>query len=300
MTLFFVLTIHYFDMAEFWDKVKMFFLKHPLSLFMITFCYFCSFLLRAIAWRNYLNNQVRLRYCLQGVLLSLFINHITPIKLGDIVRIWILTTKERQVNWDEATHSVLIMRLLDILTLGLFSLLGLVFFSKAIILKLPIWIILSFIIFVLITIIFTRKILPSMVEKHWKLLKQGLFTSKILMILPLIVMSWVLEGSVVWGVLSSFDKDISFWKSIWINSITVGGQIFQITPGGITTYESIMSVTLVTIDVPMTDAYHVAFVSHAYKFLFSYGVGFMILLLAPKTKWKEIKEFLASKGGEQA
>lgn len=296
--LFLVLTFQYFDWSQFWEQGTNFFVNHPYLLGFITLCYFGSFLLRAIAWKKYLQNQVSLKYCLQGVLFSLFINHITPIKVGDLARIWVLTTKDKRVSWDEATHSVVIMRLLDVLTLIFFSLVGLLLFSKEIVLKLPIWVILFFVLITILALVFIKKLFPFLYEKHWLLLKKGLFSLNILLILPFIFTSWILEGIVIWGVLTSYDLDFSFWKSVWVNSITVGGQVFQMTPGGITTYESIMSVTLGTIGVPMADAYHAAFISHAYKFLFSYVMGLVIFIFTPKTNWREVKELLASKGGE--
>ncbi|HYK73145.1 MAG TPA: lysylphosphatidylglycerol synthase transmembrane domain-containing protein [Pseudoneobacillus sp.] len=295
---FFILTLYYFDWTEFRVQTFNFFVNHPYLLGMITLTYFTSFLLRALAWKKYLQNQVRLKYCLQGVLLSLFINHITPIKVGDLARIWVLTKNEDKMSWDEATHSVVMMRLLDMLTLILFSLVGLILFSKEIVIKLSFWMILLFILIVVLFLIVIQKFLPAFYEKHWFLLKKGLFSSNSLTILPLILLSWILEGIVIWGVLKSFNLAFPFWKSIWVNSITVGGQVFQITPGGITTYESIMSVTLGTLGVQMKDAYHAAFISHAYKFLFSYVIGLFTLLLMPKLKMKELKDILASKRGE--
>jgi glycosyltransferase AglD len=297
---FLILSFNYLDLVQLWLKSKEFFINHPKLLAMISICYFTSFLLRAIAWKKYLSDKVELRHCLQGVLLSLFINHIIPIKLGDVIRIGMLLKKEKHITLDEATHSVVIMRLLDILTLIFFTLIGLFLNASEIIFKVPIWILLTLFFICILSITFMRKIYPSMYEKHLLLLKQGLFTPNILLIVPLIIISWMLEGSVVWGVMKSFDNDFSIWKSIWVNSITVGGQVFQITPGGITTYESIMSLTLVTLGIPMIDAYQIAFVSHAYKFIFSYVIGFILLLQAPKAKWNEMKELLALRGGKRA
>jgi glycosyltransferase AglD len=293
---FFVLSFHFLDFSQLWHNSKVFFMEEPELLIIITICYFSSFLLRAIAWKIYLKNQVRLRHCLQGILVSLFINHITPIKLGDIVRIGILTKKSNQVSLDEVTHSVVMMRLLDVLTLVLITLVGLGINGKEIIFRIPILFLIVTLMAGILTLGFICKWLPLLYEKHIMLLKSRVFSKNFLIIIPLVILSWIFEGSVIWGVMTSMDEKLSIVDAVWINSITVGGQVFQITPGGITTYESIMSIALGMIGVPMMQAYQIAFISHAYKFLFSYAMGFLLLLQAPIQKWKEMKELLASKG----
>jgi uncharacterized membrane protein YbhN (UPF0104 family) len=97
------------------------------------------------------------------------------------------------------------------------------------------------------------------------------------MIILLTAGSWVLEAFVLFGIA----RTLPFMQAIWINSITIAGQVFQLTPGGIGTYETVMTFALTAIGVPTADAYEWALLSHGFKFLFSYGAGMIVLLVYP-------------------
>ena len=297
--MFIFLSYQYFHLGEFWANTQKFFFENPLILLVVTLSYFFSFLLRAEAWRLYLGKSVRFTSCLQGVLLSLFINHISPFKVGDAVRVGILSWREKNIKPEISAHSVVVLRIFDMVFLVLFSLIGLLVFSKTFIFRFSVGILLILPLLGIILIFILYKYRPSFVDKHVTFFKEALSGKNLVTIVTLISLSWALEGAVVWGVTKSLGNGLPLYKAIWVNSLTVGGQVFQITPGGITTYESVMTTALTTFHYPVKDGYMVALVSHSFKFIFSYIVGFVLLIRSPITGIKQIKTLLLKRGKQE-
>ena len=75
----------------------------------------------------------------------------------------------------------------------------------------------------------------------------------------------------------------------------VAAQVFQFAPGGLATYESIMSFALVQIEMDWKNAYHIALITHAFKFIFSYMAGAAAFILHP-ISFKNLKRWTAKKG----
>ncbi|MFC4801978.1 YbhN family protein [Neobacillus sp. GCM10023253] len=294
--IFIYLSILYFHVGEFLEETKRFFWESPYLIIGVMICYSLSFILRAEAWKLYFGNRVRFYSCLEGVLLSLFINHITPIKLGDAVRIGVLSIREKQVSPGESLQSVVVLRSIDMAMLLLFSFIGLIVFAKAFVFRYSILFIVILAIACLVGGILLWRFLPRFVHRQIQLVKTNLSGRKALLIFLMIAVSWALEGAVIWGVTSSMGSGLSIYKAIWVNSITVGGQIFQITPGGISTYESVMTAALTTFHFSIKDGYMAAIISHSYKFVFSYLAGMLLLLHSPVSKIKQIKEILVRRG----
>ncbi|MEH7356880.1 lysylphosphatidylglycerol synthase transmembrane domain-containing protein [Neobacillus drentensis] len=296
---FIFLSYRYFHLGEFLANTQKFFFENPLILLVVTFSYLFSFLLRAEAWRLYLGKSVRFSSCLQGVFLSLFINHISPFKVGDAVRVGILSWREKNIKPEISAHSVVVLRIFDMVFLVLFSLIGLLAFSKTFIFRFSLGFLLLLSLLGLILIFILYKYRPSFVSKHIIFFKEALSGRNLVTIVTLIALSWALEGAVVWGVTKSLGQGLPLYKAIWVNSLTVGGQVFQITPGGISTYESVMTAALTSFHYPVKDGYMVALVSHSFKFIFSYIVGFVLLIRSPITRIKQIKTLLLKRGKQE-
>ncbi|WML27928.1 lysylphosphatidylglycerol synthase transmembrane domain-containing protein [Neobacillus sp. OS1-33] len=297
--IFIMLSWRYFHAENFLNSSKKFFLDHPLIIILVSVSYLSSFMLRAEAWRLYLGKKAKFISCLQGILLSLFVNHITPIKVGDAVRVGVLSWKEKDITPDISAHSVVVLRSLDMLFLMLFSMIGLVAFSKVFIFHLSLAVVLILGLSSLIGGFIFFKYCPHFVEKHILILRTNFKGWNFVYIFFLIGLSWAMEGAVLWGVTASLGDGLSIYKAIWANSITVGGQVFQITPGGISTYESVMTAALTSFGFPIKDGYMVALISHSYKFIFSYFVGILLLILSPALNIRQIHLFLRMRGRQK-
>ncbi len=93
------------------------------------------------------------------------------------------------------------------------------------------------------------------------------------------------------------DMPLSFWQAVWVNSATVSGQVAQVAPGGLGTYESVMAFALAQLETPWGTAYTAAVLTHAFKFLFSYAAGALVLVFSP-SDWRAVRS-IWKKGREK-
>jgi glycosyltransferase AglD len=276
--LFILLSVWFFDLSKIASALEKV-LRRPDLVFYIILFYFLSFCLKAWAWRLYLLGRPAFLSCLLGILYSLFINHISPVKAGDLVRAGILSQREETIRFDEALHSVVILRILDILSLFLFTIIGLFLLDMNF--SIPIWTVIVILIGGGILLYFIRKKFTAFFGRQMSLLRNAFSGMNGLFITILTVLSWVLEAVVLFGTVLAISEELSFLQAIWINSLTVGGQVFQITPGGIANYEAIMTFALGMNGFPLNDAYTIAVMTHGIKFLFSYLGGAFCLYYYP-------------------
>lgn len=275
---FIVLTYQWLDISQLTNTVIKL-VKEPFWIIIITLFYMMAFYLRAWAWWQYLGKKLPFFKCLDGLWYSLFVNHLVPFKAGELVRMKV-ATESQKVSWDEAAHSVVVLRALDLGILIILSGLGAFYFIGQLHVNLPIFLV-AVLLVALIIGFYLRYRFPAFFKKHLNMFRQVFTHKKGLWILVAVSFSWVCEGVVIYGISMYFSSTISYIQSIWINSITVGGSIFQIAPGGIGTYQSAMTGALYILDISLNEAYHMAIISHGYKFIFSYIVGFIVMIKSP-------------------
>lgn len=287
------LSFHYFEMEKI-TYTLIAFVTNPFLLILTAVLYATSFLLRAFSWKFYVKDNESLQIYLNGLWYSLFINHVVPIKVGDFVRIGFLKMKRPDLELEEITHSVVVMRIFDLLTVLVFSAIGLISITKSLALDLPIPWMTLFLIGCFLVIYIIIKYRPERVMKHVKMFTNALTGRYRFIIVFAIISSWVLEASVVYFITQVTQQQLSFIQSIWVNSMTIGGQVFQFLPGGIATYETTMAFTLNKLQFSWEEAYQIALISHIFKFVFSYIMGAYVLLKDP-ISLKQIRSWLSKK-----
>jgi glycosyltransferase AglD len=277
LSIFFYLTFHYFDGEWIWDGI-MAIIQSPFILFTILTVYLLSFCLKALAWKVYLNGLPRFSTCLLGVLYSLFVNHLLPIKAGDLVRMKIMSTRD-DISGEDAAHSVIILRLIDMFCLIGFTLIGLLVLGVDFQIPIPMIIIGSLVL--VFTMVFVGRFFPVFLKRQIELFKQGFSGRNGIVIFTATCVSWILEAAVLYGTVIVYNGDLSIIEAVFANSVTVSGQIFQITPGGIANYESFLVFALRLFRFTMQEGYTIAIVTHAVKFFFSYAAGFVAVIIYP-------------------
>jgi uncharacterized membrane protein YbhN (UPF0104 family) len=276
---FLYLSINYFHFDLLLGAIKRL-LNSKESFMTIIIVYTLAFLTRTISWKLYVGINMTFRRSFFAIMYSLLVNHLLPIKVGDLVRIGIATYKTN-LTIKKATESVFVMRILDLLFLGFFSGIGLIVYLG--IIKITF----LFLLLVLLAVVILSYVLISRFKNHSKLMNiyrsviEGVSGIRGFVIISLIGFSWILEGIVVYKVGMLLYQPISFLQAVWVNSITVAGQIFQLTPGGLGTYEAVMSWSLISLDFDEKYAYSIAVVTHTTKFLYSYAFGFLLILIFP-------------------
>lgn len=289
---FMILSYYFFDLTELWTMSEKLW-SRPDILILVVFVYFLSFCLKAWSWKLYLHKKPRFLSCLLGILYSLFVNHIFPIKVGDLVRAGVLSAKEKEVMIEESLHSVVVLRLLDILSLMLFAMVGI--FAMDIAFTVPLWLLLTAVIGGGIMFILLKRTYPAFIARQLTLMNSAFSGANGLLIFLLTLTSWVFEAAVLFGTAIAVNKEVSFVHSIWTNSLTVAGQVFQITPGGIANYETIMTFALGMVGLSMKEGYMIAIITHSIKFVFSYIVGAIVFYIFPVSR-QVLKIWIKQKG----
>ncbi|BFT76045.1 YbhN family protein [Paenibacillus sp. P36] len=282
------LTWRWFNSEE-WLQDVVFIFRQPRWFMFMTGVYLISFLFKAAAWRLYAGTGVRFGVYFHAISYSLLINHVLPIKAGDGVRAG-LFMKHGKATWDEAFHSVAVMRLIDMLVLAVIGGIGIIR------LGLPsswIWVTVMTGGAIFLAIAHFLPVIRRMpfVAKHAAYFNLQILSLKGGAIIGLITLSWVLEAGVIHAVVRMVSLQPGAISLVWANSMTIAGQIFHITPGGIGTYESTMSGSLLLLGVDGRDAYRAALVSHTFKFLFAFTLGTYSLIRMP-LHWHEIKNWI--------
>ena len=288
--IFAIFSFRYFHIGTLIDE-SIHFWRSGFLLWGAAFTYLLAFLIRALAWKVYIPKQVKYLNCVQAIFLSLFINHITPVKAGDFFRAGFLAAKEQELTVDESANSVIFMRFLDIVTLASITGAGLLILGKDLVFNLSLPLLAAFAILAVIGIMLLNRFFSGFVQKHLIMLKDALSQKRSLYLFPLVIISWVLESFVIWNVAKSMGISFSFIEGLWVNSLTVGGQVFQITPGGISTYESVMTSALAILGIGTREAYTASILSHGFKFVFSYFTGLLLLISSPAYFRRELRNF---------
>ncbi|RCW49050.1 lysylphosphatidylglycerol synthase transmembrane domain-containing protein [Paenibacillus prosopidis] len=282
------MTWRWFDKDE-WLGDLLLLVKQPKWLIFMFTAYLLSFALKAEAWRRYVGSNERFGVFFHGIIYSLLVNHLLPLKVGDIVRAGFLK-KMANKTWDEALHSVTVMRVLDMLTLCLYAGIGILW------LGLPsswLWVAVLLAAAILLAVIYKLPVIKKMplIQKHLAHFKVTMLSGKGLFIMSAIAVSWILEAGIIYGIASVLKLKLGAVPLVWVNSMTIAGQIFHITPGGIGTYESTLSGSLAVLGINGREAYGAAILSHAFKFAFAFGMGAYSLLRMP-LGWREARVWI--------
>jgi glycosyltransferase AglD len=289
---FVVLTYRFFDIGDLLESGKVIWNK-PLILFLILLAYLLSFVLKAIAWKVYLKGRPRFFSCLAGVFYSLLLNHILPVKVGDLARAGMLPARDQHITAEEAWHSVIVLRVLDMLCLSGIAIIGI--FAFDIRYRIPLWAFFFLLMVSFISLPLLKKKFPVFVNRHIALLKNAFSGVNGVQIFLLTLASWFLEAAVLFGTIVALHKEISLTGAVWVNSVTIAGQVFQITPGGIANYEAFMAFALGIVGFSFKEGYTIAILTHGIKFIFSFLAGFAAICIFP-VPIKIIKTWISQKG----
>jgi uncharacterized membrane protein YbhN (UPF0104 family) len=240
--------------------------------------YAAAFWLRSLAWAIQIGDRrasVKQLWLYHHV--GLLLNHLLPVKGGEVARAALLK-RFNHFSWGEALVFVTVNRLMDIAGLVSICAIALMLLAPE---QVKEWfqqrIMLS-----LLLMVFTAAVLRIM----WRFVrwKQLPFVARL--ITPLVNKSgwlsaylftlagWMLEAVVVWSVAASLDSRLGIEQALLVHVLTIIGQVFHVTPGGVGTYEAVMSALLHQVALyPLAFALQVAILSHIFKFVYSFLLG---------------------------
>jgi hypothetical protein len=259
----------------------------PELLLGMTAAYAAAFWLRAVAWRLYLPPAHRPRVSLlyHGLIYSLLLNHVLPVKAGDVARVGVLWRRGHTPG-ALALQSVAVLRALDLAALALLAAAGaplLLGAGEAA----PAYLQATAALAVAITAAFALRLADKLpwpaARRQAAYARAALRGARGAAIAALVLASWALEAAVVLGVAVAVagPHALAPLEALWANAFTIAGGPAYVGPGGIGGYESAMSYALARAGLAPDDALAVALLSHGYKFAFSYAAGIVTMLLLP-------------------
>ena len=261
----------------------------PWLLAVLVFAYTGAFFLRSIAWRALSSGSVGLYGLFVSIQAGLLVNHLTPLKLGEIARP--LLAARQGMTFTEAATTTAIARYLDFAALlaiavavgtavslsagtqlwleGLALPVAVILGCGAILLGMrqP----LSFRMFPG----FLRVRLEPLQHQLRQVSARQVFQAAI-WTLP----SWALEAAVIIIAAKALGVELSLAAAVAVTAFTILFQVFHVTPGGIGVYEAVMTGALYAHGVPWEQGLALAVTTHGLKFAYSYTVALAFTLTA--------------------
>ena len=263
--------------------------NQPWLLIVLVVAYTGAFLLRAVAWWTLSSSRIGLYHLFVSTQAGLLVNHLAPIKLGEIVRP--LLAARYGMPMAEAASTTAVARYLDFVSLlGIAAVVGTAAsYSTGMQLwleglALPASVILGCGA-ILLVLRHSRGfgVFPGFLRTRVELLQKQLrqvsarrVAQATLWTLP----SWALEAAVILVAAKALGVEISTAAAIAVTAFTILFQVFHVTPGGIGVYEAAMTGALYAHGVPWEQGLALAVATHGLKFAYSYTVALAFTLTA--------------------
>jgi uncharacterized membrane protein YbhN (UPF0104 family) len=250
--------------------------EHPLALLAAFGAYTGAFILRMFAWRPFVPRSIPASKLFGLIFAALFLNHLAPVKAGDLARIY--GVAKQGVEGGRAAAGVILARLADLA--GLLVVLAWAWTlaggakwgsliaptSAVVVTALALW---------ALTRTETLSPLGRLAKPAAKLqtaLREttpGALGVAFLWAAP----AWVLEAGVLLFLVRGVGLDLGVAGAVAATCFAVLVTAVPLTPGGLGTYEAGMVFVLVSLGVSAEPAFAVAVISHATKFLYAFAAA---------------------------
>ena len=275
-----------------WPQLKLAVVQlggQPWLLAVLVFAYTGAFFLRALAWRALSPGSIGLYPLFVSIQAGLLVNHLTPIKLGEIVRP--ILAARHGMTIAEAVTTTAVARYLDFA--ALLAIAAVVGTAISLTAGTQLWLeglslpaaVILFSGGALLTMRHSLGLglLPRPVRTRLELLQSQLrqlsakrIAHAMLWTLP----SWVLEAAVILVAAEALGVELSITVAVAVTAFTILFQVFHVTPGGIGVYEAVMTGALYAHGVPWEQGLALAVTTHGLKFAYSYTAALAFTLTA--------------------
>ncbi|MDX1260293.1 lysylphosphatidylglycerol synthase domain-containing protein [Exiguobacterium sp. K1] len=218
--------------------------------FVATVSYALAFYIRAVAWRTADEKTAPTAVYLTSLYIGLAVNHLSPVKLGEAVRL--LTARAIGSPLKRTTAILVAQRGIDLSILGLFVTAGLL-------LGQTVWVAALAFGAGLVLLLLVRRFIRTIPV----LIGYGL-------------LAWLFEAGAVTCLFLGADVPVAFPVILIAMSAGVLSGIAQFTPGGLGTYELAMGTVLQLSGVP--NPYELALMTHLFKYTFAFLAPVYVLL----------------------
>ena len=264
-------------------------MSQPWLLTLLVLSYTGAFLLRAIAWRALVVSSVGIYQLLVSIQAGLLVNHIAPIKLGELVRP--VLAARYGVPIAQAATTTGVARYLDFIALLLIA--GVVGSAVSLSVEGQLW--LEGLVLPSVVIIGCGAVLvalrqspaftwmPRAVKTRVEILQfelRQVSVQRVALAMALTLPSWALEAGVILVAAKALGIELSIPAAIAVTAFTILFQVFHVTPGGIGLYEAVMTGALYAHGVPWDQGLALSVATHGLKFAYSYTVALAFTLTA--------------------
>ena len=261
----------------------------PWLLAILVSAYTGAFLLRAVAWRALSSGCTGVYQLFVSIQAGLLINHLTPVKLGEIARPILAARYGMPIA--EAATTTAVARYLDFA--ALLAIAAVVGTATSLTAGTQLWLeglsLPAAVILVCGGALLAMRhslglgLLPHPVRTRLEVLQHQLrqlsakrIAHAMLWTLP----SWVLEAAVILVAAEALGIELSITAAVAVTAFTILFQVFHVTPGGIGVYEAVMTGALYAHGVPWEQGLALAVTTHGLKFAYSYTVALAFTLTA--------------------
>ncbi len=244
--------------------------------------YAFSFLIRGERYRyimTKLKQRVPLLFSSESVAISQTMNVVTPVRIGDVARAYVF--KIRDVPFTTSFSGIAVERIFDLIAILLIAFTAIAtignqqFFSTSSS-SIPFYALLLLALIFAVVIIFSR--MENVLGEILKDARDVIKTRGSMIILLTSVTIWMVDIIVCYLIMLSFGVDVF---PVVVLAVTIANiaKIIPITPGGIGTYEVVMTGIFATLGVNQGLALTVSLLDHALKNILTLALGFAALAI---------------------
>ena len=263
--------------------------RQPWLLGLLVVSYTGAFLLRAIAWRALISNSVSTYRLLVSIQAGLLVNHLAPIKLGELVRPVLAARYGLPIA--QAATTTVVARYLDFIALLFIA--AVVGATTSLSTDGQLWLeglaLPAGVIFgcgaALIALRHSTGFnwLPTVLRTRVEILQfelKQLSARRVALAMAWTLPSWALEAGVILVAAEALGVELSIPAAIAVTAFTILFQVFHVTPGGIGLYEAAMTGALYAHGVPWEQGLALSVVTHGLKFAYSYTFALAFTMTA--------------------
>ena len=232
--------------------------------------YLTSFIIRGYRYEYILSKLgfvVPLGFCVEGVAVSQMANVIIPARVGDLARVYVFKLKD--VPASISLSGLAVERIFDLLVVILLAFTAIVAMNSYKLMATPIYAVLFLLLILVAMFVLARmeNVIGKIMRDAGKAVKRGF---AVVALTSLII--WLIDSLVCYIVLLAFGIS-DFAVVILAVSIANIAKAIPITPGGIGTYEAVMTGILAMAGVSSGVAFVVSLVDHTIKNLITIALG---------------------------
>ncbi|MEZ4554020.1 MAG: flippase-like domain-containing protein [Dehalococcoidia bacterium] len=252
--------------------------RQPAVLGFVALAYTAAFWVRAAAWRMLLRRPLPTARLFSILQVSLFLNHVLPLRAGEIARPALAS--RHGVPLPEAVATTVVARVLDFAALAVLTVVAIPAVIRASELRVAFLAAAALVLLAAAGLtamwLGANVALPARLRaraREAQAALRAISMRRLTAATPLILVSWALESAVLLGAARLFGVEIGLGAAVGATAFAVLFQIVHLTPGGLGVYEASMTSVLVFAGVGAEEALALALLTHGLKFAYSLSVG---------------------------